>query len=222
MILFLESRMDWIKKYEAILFDLDNTIYPEKEYLERAYKNIARNVSIVESNLLVTESEISNFLLKTFESEGRDKIFQKMKTQFQINSFTLENFLECMHNTPLEKNELKVYPYIYDLLVYLKRYNLLLFVVTNGNVNQQQNKINALNLDTTIFNEIIYTSSMGKYYEKPSSFFIEKIKLDYSLNGNKMLLFGDSPIDKATALNAGIDFINVQTFNTNSKNFILN
>lgn len=202
--------MNLFNRYNAVIFDLDDTIYPEIEYLKQAYRFIAQSVIKVESSLDTTEDEIFNFLIYTFTNEGRNKLFQKMREKFNINFFSLENFLSCLHNVPLKKNELEVYSHIHKLLISLSKQNKLIFILTNGNISQQRNKVNSLDLNPSIFNEIIYASSRGREYEKPHSFFIDKIMSDYSLKCNQILLIGDSDIDKETAHNAGIDFFNVQ------------
>jgi putative hydrolase of the HAD superfamily len=203
--------MNLFNQYNSVIFDLDDTIYPEIEYLKKAYRFIAQSVIKAESRLNSTEDEIFSFLIYTFTNEGRDKLFQKMIDKFNINFFSLENFLSCLHNVPLKKNELKVYSHIQKLLVQLSEQNKLIFILTNGNVSQQRNKLNSLNIKLSLFKEIIYASSNGKEFEKPNPFFVNKILLDYSLNKNKVILIGDSVFDKESANNAGIDFLDVLT-----------
>ena len=201
--------MNLFNQYNSVIFDLDDTIYPEIEYLKKAYRFIAQSVIKAENCLNTTEDEIFNFLVYTFTNEGRDKLFQKMIAKFNINYYPLENFLSCLHNVPLNENELKVYSHIQDLLIKLSKQSKLIFILTNGNISQQRNKINSLNIKLSLFKEIIYASSNGKEFEKPNPFFVHKIITNYSLEHINVLFIGDSEIDKATALNAGINYLNV-------------
>jgi hypothetical protein len=79
--------MNLFNQYNSVIFDLDDTIYPEIEYLKKAYRFIAQSVIKAESRLNSTEDEIFSFLIYTFTNEGRDKLFQKMIDKFNINFF---------------------------------------------------------------------------------------------------------------------------------------
>ena len=68
--------MNNISGYKLIIFDLDDTIYSEINYLKLAYKYIAKEITKLNSSLFL--NEISSFLVTEFLNHGRTHIFQKL------------------------------------------------------------------------------------------------------------------------------------------------
>ena len=61
------------RKGRQLIFDLDDTIYLETQFLFRVYKEIANTAINVNPNV------IYNFLKKTFTQDGRKNLFNKLK-----------------------------------------------------------------------------------------------------------------------------------------------
>lgn len=193
--------------YKAVIFDLDNTIYPEIEYLKRAYFQISKSIVLEENIDCENIMDIYYFLLNTFLTRGRKDLFQQTKNKYNLRKLTLNNFLDRLHQVSLVKNELNIFGDIKRLLQHLHKRKILLFILTNGNVTQQKNKIRSINIDINIFNEIIYASSNNGEFEKPNPYFINKIIDKYLIPRNEIILIGDSEIDRKTTINASIAFL---------------
>jgi putative hydrolase of the HAD superfamily len=206
-------KFDLAEKYRTFIFDLDDTIYPEIEYLKSAYRFVAETVIRKEKNNEIKLENIYTFLIDVFKNEGRVGLYQKLCAEFNIKDFSVEEFLHCLRSVPLNKDELKVFPNIKILLELLIKRNKMLFVITNGNEIQQRNKVNSLNVSHSGFTEVIFSSSLGKEFEKPDPFFLNKIINDYSLKVNEIVFIGDSDVDKLASEQAGIDFMNVSLIN---------
>ncbi len=124
------------KEKRNLIFDLDNTIIDEKDYLYPAYLDVAKSYYQENSN------EIYKFLIKTFESSGRKNIFSKLTSKYGNNKFYLSDFLKKLR----QNNSCKV---IYTLGWFQKLMKLIndefpLYIITNGNIIQQKNKINKI------------------------------------------------------------------------------
>ena len=72
--------MKSLENYTTIIFDLDNTLYNEIEYLSRAYKFIGNKIS--ECNKQFLSQDIYIFLIEEFKSKGRKNIYQKLKRNY--------------------------------------------------------------------------------------------------------------------------------------------
>ena len=70
-----------LNKYENFIFDLDNTLYDETEYLFRAYQNIAGKLSGKNAK---KKAEYFKFLKNTFLKEGRQNLFDKFLINFGL------------------------------------------------------------------------------------------------------------------------------------------
>ena len=75
------------KEKRDLIFDLDNTIIDEKHYLYPAYLDVAN--SYYQEN----RNEIYEFLVKTFESSGRENIYSKLTSKYGKKLY-LSDFLE--------------------------------------------------------------------------------------------------------------------------------
>jgi HAD superfamily hydrolase (TIGR01549 family) len=200
-----------IEQYDALIFDLDDTVYEELDYLKKAYKHITKLIIESESNHNLSERIIYSFLLSTFRNEGRIGLFQKTVAKFNLNNFSIDNFKQCLRAVSTIDNEIKINKPIYNFII---KFNTTkdLFILTNGNVTQQQNKIRSLNIPFKEKIRIYYSSSLGREFEKPNPYFVFKIINDHNLNKNQVIFIGDSEVDEKTANAADIDYMNYKVF----------
>src|SRR4051812_1207077 len=96
----------------AFIFDLDNVIYPEKDYLFQVYYLFA---SAIEYTELIDAKTITDYMVSTYMEEGKDVVFNKTQEQFgfvERYRASFENLLLTV-KLPLK---LLVYQGILDLL----------------------------------------------------------------------------------------------------------
>ena len=218
--------------YDTIIFDLDDTLYPEIEYLTPAFKAISE---VIEAKYAVNALEINRFLIKTFEKEGRSMLFNKCFNHFlKIENETEngrgnegENEVENGQNTegvyfedmPIStylqilrtvkiSQKIALFPYAYRLIPQLLAEKKQLFVLTNGNPQQQRNKIAHLdwqNLDAQM--TFVFAN---EFAPKPSPrVFSDFLEPNFHLKTKKTLFIGDAETDEIFSQNVGFDFLHV-------------
>ena len=74
----------------AFVFDFDNTIYPEKDYLYQVYYMIGQFVEYQET---FDHDIITKFLTDEFEANGREKLFDKLIELYVQYGFYYENLI---------------------------------------------------------------------------------------------------------------------------------
>jgi len=178
-----------------LIFDLDDTLYPEMDFLSLAYRNISKLVSEPE------QSSVYYFLVNTFKNEGREKLLDKLCCHFKHENLTLEKCLSILRSTSC-KGCLETYFWLKKFLHYtsVKR----LRIITNGTVAQQQNKIASINWDATVI-EVVYADM---YAPKPDPTSFYQLK-DWQIL-NSPIYVGDSFVDSKFAENVGIEFYNAK------------
>ncbi len=180
-----------------LIFDLDNTLIDEKEYLYSAYLEIAKKADFKKS------TEIFNYLKITFKNSGRKNIYQKMVEEFKLKNLYLQDFLNILR-THKPKNKFLTLPW-FDNWIKLISCEFPIYLITNGNFIQQKNKINNLILPNgSYFKKVIFAT---KYQHKPSSKSFQLLDKEFKLNDP--IYIGDSEIDMQFAKNSFIEFINV-------------
>jgi putative hydrolase of the HAD superfamily len=202
--------MKKLEKYTTIIFDLDNTLYNEIEYLSRAYTFIGNKISQINEHIL--PQDIAIYLIEEFKINGRKNIYEKLKTKFNVNNYSLSNFLHDLRNVQITENSIQINDEYYKfILESINKYNF--FIATNGNKIQQKNKFRSVNIPHKNHFIIIYCDSLGVDKRKPSPFFINYISKKFHIGLNDMIFIGDSDEDFRAAANGKIDFLKAEEFN---------
>ncbi len=191
-----------IFNYKAVIFDLDNTLYDETEFLFPAYKvisNYIANKSGYNANAYET------YLIDSFSNFGRSYLFDKLIYDFQLqNITTVEELLKILHSY---QPSLAIYENVLSIIEELIFKEKTLFILTNGNHIQQRNKITALNIPIRF--PMITVIYANEFKPKPSPYCVNLIMKKYKIKNTQILIVGDSFIDKSTAENSDIDFLNI-------------
>ena len=175
-------------KIKAIIFDLDNTLYDEREYYKNAIKEFSRKFALDEDKLV-------NALYKVF-SEGGD-ILRNILISSGYSPDLQEDFFKVYKTV---KTLLRIDPEIEKLLLTLRK-RFKLFVLTNGNVEAQRNKVKLLNIEG-FFDDIVYAREFSN--EKPSCESLNHVLSKWNLNPEEVLLIGDDEIIDGKLRKCGI------------------
>ena len=188
------------KSYKALVLDLDNTIYPEKDYLFQVYYLIGEFIEFQEG---VPHDQVTKFLIDEFMVKGRDHIFDKMIVHFNLPETYLENCFRLLRTAKLPL-PLLIFE---DMLLRLQEASeagLRLFVLTNGNPEQQLNKIK--HLEWHGLDQHIKCYFCNEIAPKPAPDAMLKLLADHQLAPSEVLFLGDANIDEDCAKAAGVDF----------------
>lgn len=194
-----------LKPYKVVVFDLDNTLYDENEYLFAAYADIGHYVGMRTGK---EAFEYETYLICTFQEEGRCNLFDKFISYFSLTGIiTKQELLWLLRNCD---KVLKVYERKKEILRELLQAKHIVYILTNGNVLQQKNKISHLDIPDILTKiKLVYAD---EYIPKPSPFCLNEIIRDERITAKEIVFVGDSEVDKETAVAAEIDFINVYDY----------
>lgn len=191
--------------FSLYIFDLDNTIYQEEDYLFQGYHAIAEYFALKDSSLDATDLFL--ILKNIYQEEGREKLFNKFLETIDTDHSHIPICLKILRTfNPAEKLHINsiVKTFILDLITRGK----IIFVLTNGNTLQQKNKIKNINWDG--LDKSIQFVLANEFEPKPSPAGVEHILNISGVKKTKTLFIGDSEIDKLCAINSGITFLNVK------------
>jgi phosphoglycolate phosphatase-like HAD superfamily hydrolase len=188
----------------AFVFDFDNTIYPEKDYLYQVYYMIGQFVEYQET---FDHDIITKFLTDEFEANGREKLFDKLIEKFNLKEEYKENMLRLLRTgrLPLKLLLFKEMEWIMNEVV---NNNRLLFLLTNGNVEQQRNKIVQVEWNGLQKNLRCYFANEIK--PKPAPDALQLLMEEHALSPEDVVFIGDSKEDEECAKSAGVDFYYVK------------
>lgn len=147
---------------KAFLFDLDDTLYPEIDFVKSGFKAVA---AFLKNYTDVTEKELFEKQLFYLYQNGRGKIFNCLLKEYGLNE-QIVPFLVYIYRC--HKPNIKLYQGVFGVLKKLKEMNYFTGIITDGMASIQRRKIEALNLINHV-DIIICTDELGRDYWKPST-----------------------------------------------------
>lgn len=199
----IESLSDFYK-YSLFIFDLDNTIYNEEDYLFQAYKAISQKLGGLTNRH--NKNDLFTLMMEIYRKEGREKLFDKFLAGAGIDSGYLAVCLKILRSFNPEKR-IEINPKMEKIMRSLVEKQKQIFVLTNGNPEQQRNKIR--NILWNGLDEKITFILANEIEPKPSPEGIRHILKLTGIEKDKTILIGDSKVDLDCASRGEIRFVNI-------------
>jgi FMN phosphatase YigB (HAD superfamily) len=127
----------YVKDKEIVIFELDDVLFPEKDYLLQVYYLFAQFIEYTEQK---TAQAIIEFMRSEYENGGTDKLFERTAAQFGIDTKYQYNF-DLLHQNARLPLKLLLYKNMLEFMQELVVNRKQIFIVTSGNPEQQLNKI---------------------------------------------------------------------------------
>lgn len=176
-ILEIENHLDGIK---AAIFDLDDTLYSEKEYVKSGFNAVANEFPQI--------TNMSEKLWKVFENKGK-AIDEILKSE---NIYSEENKNKCLDIYRNHKPDIQLYDGVREMLERIKIRGIKLGIITDGRPEGQNAKIEALKI-RDLFDQIIITDGLGSVeFRKPNKAAFIKMYELMKVPYNQMLYVGDN------------------------------
>src|SRR5690554_4622228 len=190
---------------KAIIFDLDDTLYYELDYVKSGFRAVSNYIS---SKYGVSEDEFYQALLNILEKEGRGKTFDFVLESFYLPKSEVKKMLEIYRSHFPEG--IRLYKDAEFILKKIKKDNKYKTgLITDGNSQVQWNKIKSLGLKELV-DEIIVTDDFGIDKRKPHSFSYLKMLDVFRIKTGEAIYIGDNPLkDFITARKLGMRTIRV-------------
>lgn len=192
---------------KGFIFELDNVLFPERDYLLQVYYLFSNFIEFTET--VPSASELVNFLKAAYEAHGPCDLFEKASQMFGIDQKYKEHF-EKLHYTARLPLKLVIFEPILSLLQELVIDRKQLFLVTNGKPEVQLNKVKQVEWNGLEKYLVVYFANEIK--PKPDTDVLELILGKHQLLRKDLVMIGYSDIDEEFASASGVDFINSQDF----------
>ena len=168
-------------KISAVIFDLDDTLYNEKDYVRSGYIAVAERLPMVE---LAEEK-----LWKAF-CQGKSAI-DAVLVEEGIYTDSLKE--ECLDIYRTHKPHIGLSEDVKKLLCELRKKNIKLGIITDGRPEGQKNKIHALGLSDYV-DEVIITDELGGVqFRKPNDIAFRIMQGRLQIPYEEMVYVGDNP-----------------------------
>lgn len=161
---------------KAIVFDLDDTLYPEIDYVKSGFKAIAK----AWGDTSIYETLYSLFM--------KDPI-----NVYQRAGFSEAECKRCIDIYRNHKPSITLDSMVVNTLKRLKEMQYQLGIITDGRPEGQKNKIKSLCLDIVMDCIIITDEIGGIEYRKPNPKSFEIMKKKLNVDYDEMMYVGDNP-----------------------------
>lgn len=123
---------------KVYVFELDDVIYPKKDYLIQVYYLFANFIEFSET--VPPQQDVVNFMKNHLENQGEDMIFEHTQEMFGFDKRYKENF-ERLHVHAVLPLRLQLFKHVHLLFTQLKAENKQICILTKGNPLEQLNKV---------------------------------------------------------------------------------
>jgi HAD superfamily hydrolase (TIGR01549 family) len=175
---------NYCENVEAVIFDMDDTLYSEKEYVQSGLEHVAK---------LFPEIPNAYHKLWSYFEKGLPAIDEFLSEE-GIYSEILKK--QCVARYVEHKPKLELYNGMIPMLLRLKDKGKKLCLITDGRVQAQTNKIDALHI-REFFDEIIITDELAgnaspSAFRKPNVIAFKIMKARLQIPYSKMVYIGDN------------------------------
>ena len=172
---------------KAVVFDLDDTLYMENEFVEYGLKNAANVAETVYGIVNANEK------IRSLYQESKVNVFDRLVNAEKIKDkeIAVAGLVKAYRNC--EPKNLHCNPGVLDLLKTLKKKGVRTGIITDGFADVQKSKIKALGIQEYI-DEIVITDELGGVQcRKPNPIGFEKMLKMLDVKPQEMVYIGDNP-----------------------------
>lgn len=172
---------------KVLLFDLDDTLYEEKQFVKSGFIKVAE---FIEDKLKINKKDFYKILIDIFNGGSRGNIFNLALKK--ANVAYEENIIRAMVKIYREHNpEIKLTEDVKSLLIKLRGIYSL-GIITDGYYEVQKKKVHSLRLEE-LFDSIIYTDEYRREYWKPNVFSYKLALERFKIVPGEAVYIGDNP-----------------------------
>lgn len=166
------------RKISGVIFDLDDTLYAEKQYVRSGFGAVAK---------FLGEAEAEEKLWRYF-SEGKsaiDELLREMGREAEKEA--------CLHAYRFHEPELSLYEGVTDILKRLRDDGVRVGIITDGRPEGQRSKLRALGIDLSSEDIIVTDELGGPQFRKPCDIAFRILQRRWRLPFEEMVYVGDNP-----------------------------
>lgn len=146
----------------AVLFDLDDTLYPEIEYVKSGFGAVARYLG---ARVAFDAEVLLDRMLALLQRDGRGKVFDTLLDELGIYMPQRVSLLLYLYRS--HRPVIRLYDDAQITLRELRQHGLQIGIITDGMGAVQRRKVAALGLNR-LTDIILCTDELGREYWKPS------------------------------------------------------
>jgi putative hydrolase of the HAD superfamily len=172
----------------GVVFDMDDTLYLERDYVRSGFTHVARLVAGSDSE----RQEVADRLWQEFLRGTRGDTFDRLLREHPRLAGVLR-VADLVAAYRAHEPEIALLPGAPDVLGQLLERRLRLGVLSDGPINSQRAKARALGLDRW-FDPVLLTEARGPGFHKPGDLGFREIATTWNLPAESLAYVADNPM----------------------------
>jgi putative hydrolase of the HAD superfamily len=188
--------------HDAVLFDLDNTLFDVKQYMTGAFADVAAHLEAVYG---VNGEQVHADLVKVWRTNTSmyPHLFDDIVAECSIDA-DIEQIVAIFND---HEPALEPYEGVHEVINDLRQTGHTLGIITDGTAGRQRRKLDALGL-RQMFEIVVLTAELDE--QKPSQLPYDEAARRLNRPGDRCVYVGDNPeVDFAGAKKAEMGTIRV-------------
>jgi len=173
--------------FEAVIFDLDDTLYPEREYVISGFKATS---FLIEQRFGFEQAYVLERLIEMFDAGVRGRNFDLFLDEQGV-TFAPEQILDLILAYRKHEPDIAL-PKISEKVLHKLKGRFKLGLLTDGYLETQQRKVIKLGLDK-IISVIVYSDEWGREFWKPNRKAFEEASRLLGIEPSKCIYIADNP-----------------------------
>ena len=175
---------------KAVIFDIDDTMISEYDYVMGGYRAVAKRLS-QDEDVAMSEDEVFE-KLKELSKTSYKEVYNRFLDSLGI-ARDEDRIQELVSVYKHHKPHLKLYDDVRETLDALKAKGIKLGIISDGDVARQKNKLKITGLEND-FDCVIITDELGDIsYRKPDERSYIKMAETLGVDFSDMIYVGDNP-----------------------------
>jgi putative hydrolase of the HAD superfamily len=148
----------------AVLFDLDDTLYPERQFVDGGFRAVARFLG---ERVGRSEDSIANRLWALHARDGRGRLFDALLAELGLDHDP-DLVLACLLVYRTQRSRLEPFPGVEPTLRELRAAGIATGLVSDGLAAVQRRKLAGLGAVPDLLDVVLMTDELGPGHAKPS------------------------------------------------------
>jgi putative hydrolase of the HAD superfamily len=174
-----------LKELKAIVFDLDDTLYLERDFVKSGFNAVSKWLTI---NHQLDGDNVFDSLWNMFLDGHRGDLFDSLLDSLVVSDISVDDLIAVYRQHLPNIDPLRG---VVPLLDRLKNSNKL-GLLSDGYLEVQKKKLDALGIEK-YFDSVLFTDELGRDYWKPNVVPFEKILNRLNVNPNESVYIADNP-----------------------------
>ncbi|QJB55856.1 HAD family hydrolase [Pseudodesulfovibrio sp. zrk46] len=172
---------------KGVVFDMDDTLCLERDYVKSGFRAVARHVGDV-----ADEDAVFKAMWSMFESGVRGDTFNRLLDEFPAiaDKYEIPELVEAYRT---HHPDISIIPAMRKVIDALRAKGMPMGVLSDGPLASQKAKAEALGVGELV-DKVVLTDALGREHWKPDTAGFELLSSSLGVEHNGLVYVGDNPV----------------------------